>query len=154
MKKSQKLFKASADTVSAALPRLTASFSLCIGKPTPRVSESGGCCSVSFIADKMSKFSQNYWLLRRSASMHIKRSFNPINFHILFLSVFHVGLMMLLDIPEERSGRDLDLRWGEPKDCRFPLFPFIKPLSLARMGLVYGLMWLGKNELFCWFSYR
>lgn len=52
--------------------------------------------------------------------------------------------MMLLDIPEERSG-DLDLRWGEPKDCRFPLFPLIKPLSLARMGLVYGLMWLGKK---------
>lgn len=51
---------------------------------------------------------------------------------------------MLLDIPEERSG-DLDLRWGEPKDCRFPLFPFIKPLSLARMGLVYCLMWIGES---------
>lgn len=54
---------------------------------------------------------------------------------------------MLLDIPEERS-EDLDLRWGEPKDCRFPLFPFIKPLSLARMGLVYCLMWLGEGLLF------
>jgi vitamin K-dependent gamma-carboxylase len=51
--------------------------------------------------------------------------------------------MMLLDIPEERSG-DLDLRWGMPKDCRFPLFPFIKPLSFPKMGLVYFLMWIGK----------
>lgn len=147
MKNLRKLFKSSADTVLAALLLLMASFSSCIEKSTPRVSASGGCYSVSFIADKTSKFSQNYWLLRRSAFMHIKRSFNPINFHILFLSVFHVGLMMLLDIPEERSGRDLDLRWGEPKDCRFPLFPFIKPLSLPRMGLVYGLMWLGKNKV-------
>jgi vitamin K-dependent gamma-carboxylase len=51
--------------------------------------------------------------------------------------------MMLLDIPEERSG-DLDLRWGMPKDCRFPLFPFIKPLSFPKMGLIYFFMWLGK----------
>lgn len=50
---------------------------------------------------------------------------------------------MVLDIPEERSG-DLDLRWGMPKDCRFPLFAFIKPLSFPKMGLVYLLMWLGK----------
>ncbi|KAL7047289.1 hypothetical protein ACKWTF_002860 [Chironomus riparius] len=53
------------------------------------------------------------------------------------------GIMMLMDIPEERGGSDLDLRWGETKDCRFPLFPFIKPLSLAKMGLIYCLMWLG-----------
>ncbi|CRK95801.1 CLUMA_CG009257, isoform A [Clunio marinus] len=52
------------------------------------------------------------------------------------------GIMMLLDIPEERSG-DLDLRWGDPKDCRFPLFSFIKPLTLPKMGLVYCTMWLG-----------
>lgn len=50
---------------------------------------------------------------------------------------------MLLDIPEERSG-DLDLRFGMPTDCRFPLFPFIKPLSLPKMGLVYFCLWLGK----------
>ena len=54
---------------------------------------------------------------------------------------------MLMDIPEERSGSDLDLRWGETKDCRFPLFPFIKPLSLAKMGLIYCLMWLGEYNV-------
>ncbi|KAG5678096.1 hypothetical protein PVAND_007798 [Polypedilum vanderplanki] len=53
------------------------------------------------------------------------------------------GIMMLLDITEERGGSDLDLRWGEIKDCRFPLFSFIKAFSLAKMGLIYFLMWLG-----------
>lgn len=53
------------------------------------------------------------------------------------------GIMMLLDIPEERSGADLDLRWGEPRDCRFPLINFISPMSLPRMGLLYITMWLG-----------
>lgn len=54
---------------------------------------------------------------------------------------------MLLDIPEERSGSDLDFRWGELRDCRFSLFPFIKSLSLAKMGIVYFFMWLGKKLL-------
>lgn len=54
---------------------------------------------------------------------------------------------MLMDIPEERSGSDLDLRWGETKDCRFPLFPFIKTFSLAKMGLIYCFMWLGKYNV-------
>jgi Vitamin K-dependent gamma-carboxylase len=67
--------------------------------------------------------------------------------------VFYVGIMMLLDIPEERSG-DLDLRWGEPKDCRFSLFAFIKPLTAARMGLVYGLMWIGKVRLLACSGFR
>lgn len=51
---------------------------------------------------------------------------------------------MLIDIPEERSGGDLDLRWGEPRDCRFPLFPFLAPLTLPKMGIVYLIMWMGK----------
>lgn len=53
------------------------------------------------------------------------------------------GIMMIIDIPEERSGGSLDLRWGEPKDCRFPLFDSLKPLSLPRMGILYLIMWLG-----------
>lgn len=65
----------------------------------------------------------------------------------MFLSSFTAGIMMLMDIPEERSGSDLDLRWGETKDCRFPLFPFIKSFSLAKMGLIYCFMWLGKYNM-------
>ena len=66
---------------------------------------------------------------------------------MFFSSSLNTGVMMLMDIPEERSGSDLDLRWGETKDCHFPLFPFIKPLSLAKMGLIYCLMWLGEYNV-------
>lgn len=61
----------------------------------------------------------------------------------LVIECYFSGIMMLLDIPEERSGADLDLRWGEPRDCRFPLINFISTMSLPRMGLLYITMWLG-----------
>lgn len=51
--------------------------------------------------------------------------------------------MMLFDIPDERSGFELDVRWGDEKDCRFPLFPFLKPLALPKMAILYAVMWLG-----------
>lgn len=50
---------------------------------------------------------------------------------------------MLMDIPEERGGSEIDIRWGEHRDCHFPLIPFIKPMPLPWMGVVYGAMWLG-----------
>lgn len=50
------------------------------------------------------------------------------------------------DVPEERGGSELDIKWGEPRDCHFPLFNFLKPLSLPYMGLLYGIMWLGKTK--------
>lgn len=53
------------------------------------------------------------------------------------------GAMMLLDIPDERAGSELDTRWGEPKDCRFPLISWLEPMSLSRMGIMYAVMWLG-----------
>lgn len=53
---------------------------------------------------------------------------------------------MMIDIVEERGGSELDLKWGEPRDCHFPLFTQLKPLSFAYMSLLYGVMWLGKYE--------
>lgn len=50
---------------------------------------------------------------------------------------------MMIDTVEERAGFELDTRWGDDKDCRFTLFPFIQPLSMPRMGIIYGLMFLG-----------
>uniref|UniRef100_A0A182NJA4 Iron-sulfur clusters transporter ABCB7, mitochondrial n=1 Tax=Anopheles dirus TaxID=7168 RepID=A0A182NJA4_9DIPT len=64
------------------------------------------------------------------------------------------GLAMLVDIPEERGGGDLDLRWGDLRDCRFPLIHSMKPLSLPRMGLVYGLMWLGAAGIALGYRFR
>ncbi|KAG8225022.1 hypothetical protein J437_LFUL006033 [Ladona fulva] len=53
------------------------------------------------------------------------------------------GLLMILDIPEERGLADADVKWGDPNECRFPLFNFLKPLPLEWMCLVYLVMWVG-----------
>ncbi|KAI4464636.1 vitamin k-dependent gamma-carboxylase [Holotrichia oblita] len=58
---------------------------------------------------------------------------------------FLFGVLMMVDIVEERGGSDLDIRWGEPRDCHFPLFTQLQPLPLTYMSLLYGVMWLGKS---------
>jgi vitamin K-dependent gamma-carboxylase len=50
---------------------------------------------------------------------------------------------MVLDIPEERGLADADINWGDPNECRFPLFDFLQPLSLQWMCIVYLIMWIG-----------
>lgn len=61
---------------------------------------------------------------------------------------------MLIDIPDERGGSDLDFRWGEHRDCRFPLFPFLYPLSLPKMTLIYAIMWLGAFGIFLGYKFK
>lgn len=51
---------------------------------------------------------------------------------------------MLIDIPEERAGADIDVRWGDPEECHFPLFAFLEPISFPYMALLYCIMWFGK----------
>lgn len=51
---------------------------------------------------------------------------------------------MLLDLSEERAGADLDIRWGHPNDCHFPLFSFLKAPSFPYISLLYFVMWFGK----------
>lgn len=50
---------------------------------------------------------------------------------------------MLIDIPEERGGSILDIRFGETTNCFFPLISFIKPMSASKMGIIYACLWLG-----------
>lgn len=50
---------------------------------------------------------------------------------------------MVLDIPEERGLADADINWGDPNECRFPLFDFLQPLPLQWMCIVYFIMWIG-----------
>jgi vitamin K-dependent gamma-carboxylase len=54
---------------------------------------------------------------------------------------------MILDIHGERGLGDTDIRWGDPNECRFPLFDWLKPLPLEWMCMVYLLMWLGNINL-------
>ena len=54
------------------------------------------------------------------------------------------GLLMVLDIPQERGLAHADYKWGDPDECRFPLFNFLAPLPLQWMYIVYLFMWIGK----------
>lgn len=53
------------------------------------------------------------------------------------------GFLMVLDIPEERGLADADINWGDPNECRFPLFDFLQPFPLQWMCIVYLIMWIG-----------
>ncbi|XP_001655674.2 vitamin K-dependent gamma-carboxylase [Aedes aegypti] len=64
------------------------------------------------------------------------------------------GLMMLIDIPEERGGGDLDFRWGDPSGCKFPLITGMEPMSYPRMGIVYLVMWLGALGVMLGYRFR
>lgn len=55
------------------------------------------------------------------------------------------GLMMVLDIPQERGLSSLDRRYLDGLDvCRFPLLDALQPLPLDWMYLVYTIMFLGE----------
>ncbi|KAH6946928.1 hypothetical protein HPB50_016174 [Hyalomma asiaticum] len=57
------------------------------------------------------------------------------------------GAIMVLDQPEERGLAFVEERWGDPKECRFPLFSFLKPLSLEGMYCVHLIMLLGERHI-------
>lgn len=50
---------------------------------------------------------------------------------------------MLIDIVEERGGGHLDIKFGDPKQCHFPLFDFMHPPILPFMTIIYTVMWFG-----------
>ncbi|OAD57753.1 Vitamin K-dependent gamma-carboxylase, partial [Eufriesea mexicana] len=53
------------------------------------------------------------------------------------------GLCMVLDIVEERGLGDIDIKWGDPMDCHFPLIHGMKAPPLPWMILIYAIMWMG-----------
>lgn len=68
---------------------------------------------------------------------------------ILYLS----GLLMMIDIPQERSMLYIDKHFGEDT-CHFPLFNFIQPLSVDWMHVLYLVMFLGACGIFLGFMFR
>lgn len=57
------------------------------------------------------------------------------------------GLLMVLDIPQERGLSSLDRRYLDGLDvCRFPLLDALQPLPLDWMYLVYTIMFLGEEN--------
>uniref|UniRef100_A0A8C3CI31 Vitamin K-dependent gamma-carboxylase n=1 Tax=Cairina moschata TaxID=8855 RepID=A0A8C3CI31_CAIMO len=65
------------------------------------------------------------------------------------------GLLMALDVPQERGLARLDHRYLDGLEvCRFPLLPGLRPLPLDWMYLVYGVMLLGALGIMLGFCYR
>lgn len=50
---------------------------------------------------------------------------------------------MVLDVVEERGLGDVDIKWGDPMECHFPLIHGMKPLPLPWMITIYAIMWIG-----------
>ncbi|KAF6103507.1 gamma-glutamyl carboxylase [Phyllostomus discolor] len=68
---------------------------------------------------------------------------------------FLFGLLMVLDIPQERGLSSLDRRYLDGLDvCRFPLLNALQPLPLDWMYLVYTIMFLGALGMMLGLCYR
>lgn len=61
---------------------------------------------------------------------------------------------MMLDIPYERGMNEADLEFGNPKQCYFPLFDFLRPLAAEWMVIIYGIMFFGAFGIMLGFKYR
>ncbi|NWV19217.1 VKGC carboxylase, partial [Origma solitaria] len=65
------------------------------------------------------------------------------------------GLLMALDVPQERGLGHLDQRYLDGLEvCRFPLLPFLQPLPLDWMYLLYTIMFLGALGIMLGCFYR
>nr|CAH7738498.1 unnamed protein product [Callosobruchus chinensis] len=62
--------------------------------------------------------------------------------------------LMLCDLPEERGGSDIDIRWGNPKDCHFPLFPIMIIPTYPWMCLMYFVMSVGATGIMLGYKFR
>ncbi|KAM6203042.1 vitamin K-dependent gamma-carboxylase [Rhynchocyon petersi] len=68
---------------------------------------------------------------------------------------FLFGLLMVLDIPQERGLSSLDRRYLDGLEvCRFPLLDALRPLPLDWMYLVYTIMFLGALGMTLGLCYR
>lgn len=64
------------------------------------------------------------------------------------------GVLMLLDIWQERGLSNAVEEFGDPTLCRFPLFDFLRPLPLVWMYIVYLLMFIGEVGILLGIFYR
>ncbi|XP_012262131.2 vitamin K-dependent gamma-carboxylase [Athalia rosae] len=64
------------------------------------------------------------------------------------------GLCMVIDIVEERGFSDIDLKWGDPMICHFPLIHGMKPPRLPWTIALYTLMWIGAGGVMIGFCFK
>ncbi|XP_051786426.1 vitamin K-dependent gamma-carboxylase [Erpetoichthys calabaricus] len=68
---------------------------------------------------------------------------------------FLFGMLMVIDIPQERGMSSLDYKYLDGMDvCRFPLFNFLKPLPMDWMYLLYVVMLFGALGIMLGCLYR
>jgi vitamin K-dependent gamma-carboxylase len=60
-----------------------------------------------------------------------------------YISITTQGLVMMIDIPNERGMSQADSEYGSKTTCHFPLFDSLKPLPPEWMVLVYAVMFIG-----------
>lgn len=61
---------------------------------------------------------------------------------------------MVIDVVEERGLADIDIKWGDPWDCHFPLIHGMKSLSLPWMVVIYAVMWMGAFGIALGFHFK
>ncbi|CAF1142299.1 unnamed protein product [Rotaria sordida] len=65
------------------------------------------------------------------------------------------GILMMLDIPQERGMSHADVYYpNEDKECQFPLFNFLEPLRAEYMVVVYFIMFLSAIGITLGLFYR
>nr|CAD7447937.1 unnamed protein product [Timema bartmani] len=64
------------------------------------------------------------------------------------------GVLMVLDVVEERGLANADIKWGNPNECRFPLFDVLKPLPLDWMCIIHLIMWAGAFGIMLGFFFK
>nr|CAD7400436.1 unnamed protein product [Timema cristinae] len=64
------------------------------------------------------------------------------------------SVLMVLDVVEERGLANADIKWGNPNECRFPLFDVLKPLPLDWMCIIHLIMWAGAFGIMLGFFFK
>ncbi|XP_018566321.1 vitamin K-dependent gamma-carboxylase [Anoplophora glabripennis] len=84
----------------------------------------------------------------------VRYLYSPTDPSSLGVVRFLFGLLMLVDLPEERGGSDIDIRWGDPRDCHFPLFPVLTNPGFPCMCMLYCTMWFGACGIMLGYKFR
>lgn len=73
------------------------------------------------------------------------------------LAIFRIlfGVLMMLDIPQERGMSHADIYYpNEDRECQFPLFNFLQPFRAEMMVIVYLIMFISAVGITLGFFYR
>lgn len=89
-----------------------------------------------------------------SFSSIVKLLCRPTDSASLGVTRFMFGLLMMIDIPQERGMAVVDNRWGDNSTCYFPLFDWLHPLPIEWMYFIYFIMLLGAVGIMLGFLYR